>query len=72
MVNDHSAWRWRFSRFQPAAGITMSYDDLKIVEANRLVQSIATGKYVEQASRTRFMPRRSLRQWPNRLGAAAW
>ena len=33
-----------FARFQPAAGITMSYDDLKIVEANRLVQSIATGK----------------------------
>ena len=32
------------ARFQPAAGITMSYDDLKIVEANRLVQSIATGK----------------------------
>jgi predicted dehydrogenase len=44
MVNDHSAWRSRLSRFQPAAGITMSYDDLKIVEANRIVQSIATGK----------------------------
>ena len=33
-----------FARFQPAAGIAMSYDDLKIVEAYRLVQSIATGK----------------------------
>jgi len=33
-----------FARFQPAAGIAMSYDDLKIVEAHRLVQSIATGK----------------------------
>jgi predicted dehydrogenase len=32
-----------FARFQPAAGIAMSYDDLKIVEAYRLVQSIATG-----------------------------
>lgn len=32
------------ARFQPAAGIAMSYDDLKIVEAYRLVQSIATGK----------------------------
>ncbi len=32
------------ARFQPAAGITMSFDDLKIVEANSLVQSIATGK----------------------------
>ena len=33
-----------FARFQPAAGIAMGYDDLKIVEAYRLVQSIATGK----------------------------
>jgi predicted dehydrogenase len=32
------------ARFQPAAGIAMSYDDLKIVEAHQLVQSIATGK----------------------------
>jgi predicted dehydrogenase len=32
------------ARFQPAAGITMSFDDLKIVEANSLVQSLATGK----------------------------
>jgi predicted dehydrogenase len=32
------------ARFQPAAGIAMSYDDLKIVEAYRLIQSIATGK----------------------------
>ena len=32
------------ARFQPAAGIAMSYDDLKIVEAYRLVQSIATGE----------------------------
>ena len=32
------------ARFQPAAGIAMSYDDLKIVEAYHLVQSIASGK----------------------------
>ena len=32
------------ARFQPAAGIAMSYDDLKIVEVYRLVQSIAAGK----------------------------
>ena len=32
------------ARFQPAAGITMSFDDLKIVEANGHVHSIATGK----------------------------
>jgi predicted dehydrogenase len=32
------------ARFQPAPGIAMSYDDLKIVEAHQLVQSIATGK----------------------------
>jgi predicted dehydrogenase len=33
-----------FARFQPAAGIAMGYDDLKVVKASRLVQSIAAGK----------------------------
>jgi predicted dehydrogenase len=30
--------------FQPGTGIAMSYDDLKVIEARRLVESIATGK----------------------------
>ena len=30
--------------FQPGAGIAMSYDDLKVIEAHRLVSSIATGQ----------------------------
>jgi predicted dehydrogenase len=29
--------------FQPGSGIAMSYDDLKVVEAHRLVRSIASG-----------------------------
>lgn len=29
--------------FQPAAGVAMGYDDLKVVEARRLVESISTG-----------------------------
>jgi predicted dehydrogenase len=33
-----------FGRFQPGSGIAMGYDDLKVVEAHRLVQSIATGE----------------------------
>jgi predicted dehydrogenase len=33
-----------FGRFQPGSGIAMGYDDLKVVEAHRFVQSIATGK----------------------------
>ena len=33
-----------FARFQPAAGIAMGYDDLKVMEAHQLVQSIATGQ----------------------------
>ena len=33
-----------FAHFQPASGIAMGYDDLKVVEAYRLVQSIASGK----------------------------
>jgi predicted dehydrogenase len=32
-----------FGRFQPAAGIAMGFDDLKVVEAHRLIRSIATG-----------------------------
>jgi len=32
-----------FATFQPAGGISMSYDDLKVVEAYRLADSIVTG-----------------------------
>jgi predicted dehydrogenase len=32
--------------FQPGAGIAMGYDDLKVIEARRLVESIATGSPV--------------------------
>jgi predicted dehydrogenase len=32
--------------FQPGSGIAMGYDDLKVIEAHRLVQSIATGQSV--------------------------
>lgn len=32
--------------FQPGSGMTMGYDDLKVIEAERLVRSIATGKSV--------------------------
>jgi predicted dehydrogenase len=33
-----------FARFQPASGIATGYDDLEVVEARHLVQSIATGE----------------------------
>ena len=32
-----------YGMFQPGAGIAMSYDDVKVIEAARFVQSIATG-----------------------------
>ena len=32
------------SAFQPGSGIAMSYDDLKVIEAKRLIDSIADGK----------------------------
>jgi predicted dehydrogenase len=42
-----------FARFQPGAGIAMSYDDLKVIEAARFVQSISSaaphGASVEDA-----------------------
>ena len=31
------------SAFQPGAGVAMGYDDLKVIEARRLAESIATG-----------------------------
>ena len=34
------------ARFQPASGLAMSYDDLKIVEAYRFVNTIATGEFL--------------------------
>jgi predicted dehydrogenase len=34
------------SRFQPGSGIAMGFDDLKVIEAERLVRSIATGEAV--------------------------
>jgi predicted dehydrogenase len=33
-----------FGAFQPGAGIALSFDDLKVIELHRLVQSIATGQ----------------------------
>jgi len=49
-----AAWQTRYVRpgdgelaaFQPGAGVTMGYDDLKVVEARRLAESIGTGKPV--------------------------
>jgi predicted dehydrogenase len=46
-----AAWQTRYMRpgdgelgvFQPGAGVAMGYDDLKVIEARRLVESIATG-----------------------------
>ncbi len=35
-----------FGAFQPAGGIAMSYDDLKVIEARRLISSIVTGRPV--------------------------
>jgi predicted dehydrogenase len=32
-----------FAAFQPGAGIAMGYDDLKVIEAHRLLTSIASG-----------------------------
>jgi predicted dehydrogenase len=49
-----AAWKTTFvapgmgelAAFQPGAGVAMGYDDLKVIEAERLVRSIAHGKPV--------------------------
>ena len=40
-----------FARFQPGQGIPMGYDDLKVVEAYRFLQSIADGEQREPGAR---------------------
>jgi predicted dehydrogenase len=32
-----------YAAFQPGAGIALGYDDLKVIEAARLLRSVATG-----------------------------
>lgn len=40
-----------FARFQPGAGIGMGYDDLKVIEAARFLQSVADGRQGEPGVR---------------------
>ena len=40
-----------FARFQPGAGIGMGYDDLKVIEAARFLQSVADGRQREPGVR---------------------
>lgn len=39
-----SARAGEFAAFQPGAGVGMGFDDLKVIEADRLIRSIASGK----------------------------
>lgn len=49
-----AAWQTKYvspaegelAAFQPGAGVSMGYDDLKVIEAERLIRSIAAGKPV--------------------------
>ncbi|MDQ3822689.1 MAG: Gfo/Idh/MocA family oxidoreductase [Actinomycetota bacterium] len=40
-----------FARFQPGRGIPMGYDDLKVIEAYRFLQSVADGRQREPGAR---------------------
>jgi predicted dehydrogenase len=40
-----------FARFQPGQGIPMGYDDLKVIEAYRFLQSVADGRQREPGAR---------------------
>jgi predicted dehydrogenase len=40
-----------FARFQPGAGIAMGYDDLKVIEAARFLESVADGRQREPGVR---------------------
>ena len=58
-------------RFQPGSGMAMSYDDLKVIEAHRLVQSIVGEQSVGGTIDDALAAARLSRPWRSRPGPGA-
>jgi predicted dehydrogenase len=61
-----------FARFQPGTGIPMGYDDLKVIEAYRFLQSIADGQQREPGVREIAATARVLDAIARSFQSGAW
>jgi predicted dehydrogenase len=61
-----------FARFQPGQGIGMGYDDLKVIEAHRFLQSIADGRQREPGVREILAAARVLDAMERSFASGAW
>jgi predicted dehydrogenase len=61
-----------FARFQPGTGIPMGYDDLKVIEAYRFLQSIADGEQREPGVREIAATARVLDAIARSFTSGAW
>jgi len=61
-----------FARFQPGTGIPMGYDDLKVIEAYRFLQSIADGQQREPGVREIAATARVLDAIARSFESGAW
>ena len=61
-----------FARFQPGQGIPMGYDDLKVIEAYRFLQSIADGEQREPGVREMAATARVLNAVARSFASGAW
>jgi predicted dehydrogenase len=61
-----------FARFQPGQGIAMGYDDLKVIEGYRFLQSIADGRQREPGVREIAATARALEAIARSCESGAW
>jgi len=61
-----------FARFQPGAGIAMGYDDLKVIEAARFLQSVADGRQREPGVREIHTAARAIDAIVRSCESGAW
>jgi len=61
-----------FARFQPGQGIGMGYDDLKVIEAYRFLQSIADGQQREPGVREILAAAQVLDAMERSFASGAW
>ena len=61
-----------FAGFQPGAGISMGYDDLKVIEAERFLSSIADGRQREPGIREIASTMRAVAAMDRSCGTGRW
>jgi hypothetical protein len=61
-----------FARFQPGAGMGLSFDDLKVIEGARFVQSVVTGEQLSASAADALSTSRIAAAAVASANAAAW